>query len=955
MELITDYHAKYFSHEIGKRCSTDSIEKFSGILMDAQVDLNPHQIEAALFAFKSPLSSGAILADEVGLGKTIEAGLVISQKWAENSRRILIIVPASLRKQWSQELKEKFFLPSMILDAKSYNLALKTGVNNPFFNSEIVICSYQFAAYHSDGLMVVPWGLVVIDEAHRLRNVYKPNNKIARKLRAALVNSPKILLTATPLQNNLMELFGLVSFIDEHIFGDLQSFKSQYSRISTNEQFIGLKNRLKNLCHRTLRRQVLEYVKFTNRQAITQEFWPSKKEHELYEMVSEYLQRPELYALPNAQRKLMILIMRKLLASSTFAIAGTLDSLVKRLSGKLHDHKQSFKDLKWIDDDFELVSEYEDELSIVDTPEVPEDIDVESLEAEIKELELFRDLALSITENAKGIALIKALKAGFAKTNDLGAQNKAIIFTESRRTQDYLVNLLSDNGYEGKLVLFNGSNNDDLSKSIFAEWANRHQGSSLISGSKVADMRAALVDYFKQSAQIMIATEAASEGINLQFCSLVVNYDLPWNPQRIEQRIGRCHRYGQKHDVVVINFLNKANAADQRVFELLNEKFTLFDGVFGASDEVLGAIESGIDFENRIVEIYQTCREPQQIEIQFEELKVSMEDEISKVMNSTRRKLLENFDAEVHDRLKVNLRESTSYLDKYERLLWELTQYGLRDYASFNLDGFNGKHRFILNKNPVQNKHIPLGHYELGKSVDDAYIYRSGHPLALNIISTVSQMELTGAKLSFFYSRNNKKISSLEPLVGESGSLALYKLSIDCIDSADHLVFVGTTNAGELLEQSQMQRLFSLTANVKKNTKNTKNTKNFESEYGRRKKLLLSGMEERYSVYFDQEIDKLNNWAEDKRKVLTSELKDFDSDISELKKMIRVAKSLPEKIAYQRRLQKVEKQRDESWRKYDDQAKQIERDKDNLLDNIEEKLIMADRDQLLFAIEWSLV
>ncbi len=121
-------------------------------------------------------------------------------------------------------------------------------------------------------------------------------------------------------------------------------------------------------------------------------------------------------------------------------------------------------------------------------------------------------------------------------------------------------------------------------------------------------MKAALVEHFRDDAEILVATEAAAEGINLQFCSLVVNYDLPWNPQRIEQRIGRCHRYGQQHDVVVVNFINKNNEADQRVYQLLSEKFQLFDGIFGASDEVLGTIESGVDFERRIAEIYQTCR-----------------------------------------------------------------------------------------------------------------------------------------------------------------------------------------------------------------------------------------------------------------------------------------------------------------------------------------------------------
>lgn len=162
---------------------------------------------------------------------------------------------------------------------------------------------------------------------------------------------------------------------------------------------------------------------------------------------------------------------------------------------------------------------------------------------------------------------------------------------------------LEDNGYRGKIVTFNGQNTDDLAKDIYAFWLDKNAETGRITGSKNVDMRMALVDFFRDHAEVMIATEAAAEGINLQFCSLIVNYDLPWNPQRIEQRIGRCHRYGQKHDVVVINFLNKDNLADQRIYELLKEKFQLFDGVFGASDEVLGRVESGIDFEKRVLEI----------------------------------------------------------------------------------------------------------------------------------------------------------------------------------------------------------------------------------------------------------------------------------------------------------------------------------------------------------------
>src|SRR4030067_1349871 len=159
--------------------------------------------------------------------------------------------------------------------------------------------------------------------------------------------------------------------------------------------------------------------------------------------------------------------------------------------------------------------------------------------------------------------------------------------------------------------------------------------------------------FFRDEAVIMIATEAAAEGINLQFCSLVVNYDLPWNPQRIEQRIGRCHRYGQEFDVVVVNFLNKNNAADQRVDELLRDKFRLFDGVFGASDEELGAIESGVDFEKRIAAIYQRCRKQEEIQIAFDQLQLELSLEINESMTRTRRNLLETFDDEVRENFKL--------------------------------------------------------------------------------------------------------------------------------------------------------------------------------------------------------------------------------------------------------------------------------------------------------------
>src|SRR5271156_1537704 len=705
--MSTAYHAKYFAYELTKRCASDSMEKLAASLADAQVDLNPHQVEAALFAFRSPLSKGAILADEVGLGKTIEAGILLSQRWAERKRKILIIVPAALRKQWHQELSDKFFLPSVILETKTFNEQIRQGNLNPFDRSEIVICSYQFARSKEPYLRQVAWNLAVIDEAHRLRNVYKPTNKIGNAIKGALAPFDKLLLTATPLQNSLLELFGLVSIIDEHIFGDMKSFRSQFSRLDTDGDFQSLRERLKPICQRTLRRQVLEYIPFTNRIALVEEFIPSEPEQKLYNLVSDYLQRQNLYALPASQRQLMTLILRRLLASSTFAIAGTLKGLADKLEKAAEAQKPVIEPPQEVAETFESFEELEDEWEEEEEESEPEKksdpriLDPEHLEKvaeEIQSLRLFTELANSIVKNSKGERLQTALKRGLAEAKSKGGREKAIIFTESTRTQEYVRSILESIAhYKGKVVLFNGSNNDPKSKEIYQSWLTKHAGTDYISGSKTADMRAALVEYFHDEAIIMIATEAAAEGINLQFCSLVINYDLPWNPQRIEQRIGRCHRYGQKHDVVVVNFLNKKNEADRRVLELLTEKFSLFNGIFGASDEVLGTIESGVDFEKRILEIYQQCRSKDEIDAAFKKLREELDANIQARIEATRRALLDHFDEDVHARLRVQLDTARQQLDRVGRLFWSLTKYMLRECASFDEASLT----FLLNATPA--------------------------------------------------------------------------------------------------------------------------------------------------------------------------------------------------------------------------------------------------------------
>ncbi len=453
-----------------------------------------------------------------------------------------------------------------------------------------MICSYQFAKSKADDIKEIAWNLVVLDEAHRLRNVYKTSNVIAKALKEALSHvHSKVLLTATPLQNSLLELYGLVSIIDDRVFGDIDSFRSQFTGTSREAAFTALRERLAPVCKRTLRKQVQPYVSYTARKAIVQEFTPSDEEQQLSRLVGEYLRRPNLNALPNAQRQLISLILWKLLASSTHAIAGALETMATRLQGVLEDARAATDLADELDQDYESLDETADEWGVQDAEiPIPNQGERGCHFGRNRRAAPIQDAGDSVRDNAKGKALLIALDRAFAELERLGAARKAIIFTESRRTQDYLLGLLAETPYGEGIVLFNGTNSDARAQAIYKDWLKRHAGTDRISGSKTADTRAALVEHFKERGRIMIATEAGAEGINLQFCSLVINYDLPWNPQRIEQRIGRCHRYGQKFDVVVVNFVDRSNEADARVYDLLAQKFQLFEGVFGASGRSAG-------------------------------------------------------------------------------------------------------------------------------------------------------------------------------------------------------------------------------------------------------------------------------------------------------------------------------------------------------------------------------
>jgi len=971
MAGYTVFQSQYLAHLL--TLDGDSADKLSRSISAAKIDLNPHQVDAAMFALRSPLSQGVILADEVGLGKTIEAALVIAQRWAEKRRRILLIVPASLRKQWEQELTGKFSLPCEIIETKNYNQAKKAKRLNPFESDRIIISSYEFAANKSADLKAINWDLVVFDEAHRLRNVFKEgSNKRAKAFNEAFPDTRKILLTATPLQNSLMELYGLVSVIDPHFFGSEQVFREQYAgKRADSAELAILKQRLTTLCKRTLRKQAQaeSAMRFTNRRALTENFTPSEDEQQLYELVSAYLQDENIIAIPQRARHLVTLVIRKLLASSSFAIRETLRKMIARLETKLSDQQAAtvtdgavtLEDL----DDYETGEETAEEAEVFngkpsdppDPPDPNEPADAAALRKEIASLKEFQLLAEGIRDNEKGFALLRGLTRAFEGLSSLEGNRKAVIFTESRRTQEYLKQLLSGNGYEGKLVLLNGSNTDPDSQAVYKDWLARHRHTGAVSASKSANVKAAIVEAFQKNdgIEILISTESGAEGINLQFCSLVVNYDLPWNPQRVEQRIGRCHRYGQKNEVVVVNFINQKNLADQRVYQLLNEKFDLFNGVFGASDEILGAIESGIDIEFRILEIIQQCKSASEIAARFDALENEMRDKLLAKEKDARQTLTENVDEEVAQRFKGRFEDFRARLSKREQDLKLLTRIELPEANFVSGSAFtHGKQHYSFSWSEAEERGWQF--YRLDGDTDS---------LAHQLAEKAKSRPLDAAWLRFRYDQLDRaefggKFSNVEELIGRAGWLEVSKITIAAMQPVESLLLTAVTDDGQPIDEETVARLLRVPVdiirqNISAGPPGLVLPAPFHELRARRMEERFKAKEDENEAFYNERVDQLDRWAEEAEKGLELELKLLKDQIALAKKEAQT-KPLKEKIAARQHIKEMENRLLAKKLTVNDETQRLQQEKNGLIDELADLMkVDPPQPQPLFVLRWELM
>ena len=937
MYLDKPLTAKYLYNMLEHKQAGNSIERLGNTLFNSHINLTPHQIEAALFAFKSPLNKGCILADEVGLGKTIEAGIVLAQMWSENKRRILIVSPASLMRQWESELLEKFHLPSTIMDRKNYNTLKKEGISNPFvLKNKIIICSYQMCSTFSDDIKLADFNLCVIDEAHKLRNVWTGKNVISMGIKNALENSKKLLLTATPIQNNVMDLYGLTSLIDDNIFGDYKIYKENYYK-SYNENLLELRDRLKGFVHRTLREQVKPYIKFTKRIPRTFNFEQTVEEKEVYNEIRKLLlsSDEESYLIPNKQRHLLVLILCKLMGSSVHSIVYTLETMKNRLIN-LRDYGVDEGLNKILEE--EILDDGEDvDLCLEDRP-----IDKEKLQIEINNLSKIIELAKSINVESKYEALRDAIKYSFSYLKELNANEKILIFTESRRTQDYLYESLVKDGFKG-VLLYNGSNNDKLSSEIYEKWCNKPENYEKLKNSRSVNMRQAIIDEFKEDGKILIATGAGAEGLNLQFCSIVINYDLPWNPQIVEQRIGRCHRFGQKFDVAVINFLSSSNLVEQRIYELLSSKFKVFNEVFGSSDSILGTLEDGIDLQNSIVEIYTKCRTLDEINKAFDDIQEQYKDVIDESMEKTKQDLLNNFDEDLQAYFEGVLDETKANISKIEELFWKLTKIIIGNKASFNENDksfeYNGE-RYLLSSDEVKG-----------------YVnYNMISILGKNVMDAASSISDNFGNIKFNISDYQYHITNIQELKNKKGYISFNKVEIDSFENEEYLYFTGFLEDGSQLDEETIMKLFRLDTvenSINGIDENVLNRIKKDSEQYAKKILIES--EERNNQLLNDEITRINKWAEDKIESVQLKVEQMRSERKNLQKQSDIAESNFEKEQLEEEIVRISRKIKSSWLELADAEDEIENQRKNMITKLRSQMMKKSEVVNIFTASFEIV
>ncbi len=694
---------RWFAEQLVRLRRADERRRYTASQRRGHIDPNPHQIHAVIFALGRVREGGCILADEVGLGKTIEAGLVIVQLMAEGARRVLIIVPKTLQGQWQQELYTLFGIDVRHVSRKHGSLETEEAL----VGGGVFLVGREWAGGEKGSAALQgaePFDLCVIDEAHEIFaglykrydrfGVYQPASKhaqMAGRVKELLTGTPVLLLTATPIQNSLAELWGLVQYVEPTgtLLGDVRTFRQVFCDGDDRKLVAGqdqeLRQRIATVCRRTLRRQAQEFMEkpFVDRRARLFEYTMAPEEKALYDDLTQFLMDPLLVAFRGNHRRLLILVFHRQMASSVKALAASLRNVAKRLRKMLE-----LTPIEALAADAEAtVGDLEEDL---EATEVDDGAPPASnrVQAELARVEELIERADALPRDSKADAMIKAVKLVFARAERGEGKGKIVIFTESLTTQEYIRELLMSRSPGGggladaDVTLFRGQNSGPRVRAAVERW-KQDVGNAIPAynrPSRAVAVRMALVHEFRTRSRIFVSTEAGAKGLNLQFCDTLMNYDLPWNPQRIEQRIGRCHRYSQTHDVTVINFLASDNEAQRLTFEILSQKLDLFGTVLAASDDVLHEPRTrtpetivnamSVDFETRLERIYERSRSYDRLLDELRELREtigSKRDRYEKELARTKNLIESQFDEAVSRKFRQIQQELSATLAELDR------------------------------------------------------------------------------------------------------------------------------------------------------------------------------------------------------------------------------------------------------------------------------------------------
>jgi len=803
---------RYLAEELVRLRRADEQQRYAAAQRQGRIDPNPHQIDAVIFALKRFPEGGCILADEVGLGKTIEAGLVVAQLRSEGAAsRVLLVVPKPLLGQWQDELYRLFGIQAV-------EGRLEPG---GFSGAEVFLVGREVAGSERGAEFLrdtEPFDLCIIDEAHEVfANIYRrfdkegdyrsdsPEARIADRVRSFLRHTPVLLLTATPIQNNLTELWGLIQYVEPTgtLLGNLRTFRDVFcdgdDRTLVRGQDDELRRRIETVVQRTLRRQAQDFLErpFVARHAQIFEYSMTAREKLLYDQVTAYLLEPQLFAFRGNQRRLLLIGFHRLMGSSIAALTASLRKVAARLDRMLAGH--TLEQVDTLLDDLE-----DDEIEIEPEGEEKAAIDLKLVEKELERVRSFISLAETLRRDSKADKLLDVMRVIAERP---AGRQRAVIFTESLVTQSYLQDLLLDRGgfRPEDITLFRGTNDSARAAQALKRW-QEEIGDSLPAHqrpSRSVAMRLALVHEFKTRSRVFISTEAGAKGLNLQFCDTIVNYDLPWNPQRIEQRIGRCHRYGQEHDVTVINFLAADNEAQKLTFEILSRKLDLFGKVLDASDVVLhepstdtpetlaGAV--GSDFEGRLRRIYERARTVGEIEAELRRLREEMEDERKRFEETWARTagLIETrFDQRVKEafrRLQTDLPPGLARLDdEMDRLI---TGFLLALAVPHQRIAVNGNIRFELSA----SDRLPDGWRDGGivaigeaRNLEDADALHLGHPLVQAAVTEARDATVTQSPVAWILDKTAPR--ELLAHKEKRGRLILVRIRYEGFERVDRLI-----------------------------------------------------------------------------------------------------------------------------------------------------------------------